>query len=177
MLQEIYHKEIVPKLKEVLKTKNRMLVPCLKKIVVNASSGEALTNSKVLEAMAADLAAITGQKPALRLAKKSIATYKLRKGQPLGVAVTLRKKNMYEFFNRLVNVALPRTRDFKGLSRKGFDKRGNYTLGIKEQTIFPEIVSEKVEKPRGMNITIVTSSEKDDEAYELLKLLGFPFRN
>ncbi|EKD50836.1 MAG: 50S ribosomal protein L5 [uncultured bacterium] len=177
LLHEKYQKEIVPLLKEKLGITNKMLVPKLKKIVINTSTGEALLNAKILEQLALELAAITGQRPVITKSKKAIANFKLRQGMPLGVCVTLRGVRMYEFFNRLVNLALPRTRDFKGLSPKGFDGRGNYTLGISEQTIFPEIVPEKVEKPRGMNITIVTSSDSDVQARELLTVMGFPFRS
>lgn len=176
LLMEKYNTEIVPVLQKKLGLKNRMLVPSLKKIVVNCSSGDALVNAKVLEAISHDLMMITGQKPVVRKAKKSIATFKLRAGQPIGVSVTLRGKRMHEFFNRLVNIALPRSRDFKGLSRKAFDGRGNYTLGVSEQIIFPEILPEKVDKIRGMNITIVTSACDDQKSFELLAALGFPFR-
>jgi len=171
------YQEIAPQLQEKLGVKNKMLVPKIEKIVVNSCTSEALTNSKVLDTIAEELAAITGQKPTIRKAKKSIAGFKLRKGQPIGACVTLRSRSMYEFFNRLVNVALPRTRDFKGLSRKAFDRNGNYSMGVTEQTIFPEILPEKVEKTRGLNITIVTSAKTDEHAYELLKSMGFPFRN
>lgn len=177
MFEEKFNKEIAPTLQKKLGLKNRMLVPSLKKIVVNCSSGEVLVNAKVLEAIANDLMMITGQKPVVRKAKKSIATFKLREGQPIGVSVTLRSKRMYEFFNRLVNIALPRSRDFKGLSKKAFDGRGNYTLGVTEQIIFPEILPEKVDKIRGLNITIVTSAPDDQKSLELLSAMGFPFRN
>jgi len=177
LLQEKFKKEIVPQLMEKLNIKNPMLVPKIKKIVVNSSTGDALQNPKILETIAKDIAAITGQKPIIRKAKKSIATFKLREGQPIGVSVTLRRQRAYEFLNRLVNVALPRTRDFKGLSKKSFDGRGNYTLGITEHTIFPEIVAEKVETVRGMNITIATSAKDNEQGYELLKAMGFPFRS
>lgn len=177
LIYEKYKKEVVPRLMESLNLKNKMLVPKLKKIVVNCSTGEALLNSKVLDSVASDLMSITGQKPVIRKAKKSIAGFKLRQGQPIGVSVTLRKRYMYEFYNRLVNVALPRTRDFKGLSKKAFDGNGNYSLGVTEQIIFPEILPEKVDKIRGMNITIVTSAKKDEHALELLSAMGFPFRN
>ncbi len=176
LFHERYKKEIAPKLKEKLGLKNIMLVPKIEKIVVNATTGEALQNPKLLESIAAEFVSITGQKPVIRRAKKSIATYKLREGQPIGVSVTLRNRLMYEFFNRLVNVALPRTRDFKGLSKKSFDGQGNYTLGITEQIIFPEIMAEKVEKIRGLSITIATSTKSDAHALELLTALGFPFR-
>lgn len=177
LFEQRYKKEIAPQLKQVLDLKNDHLIPKIKKIVVNSCVSEALQNSKILETVADELALITGQKPVLRRAKKSIATFKLRAGQPIGVSVTLRNQRMYEFFNRLVNIALPRTRDFKGFSKRAFDGKGNYTLGIQEQIIFPEIQVEKVDKSRGMNITIVTSAGDDKRAYELLKALGFPFRS
>ncbi len=177
LLQERFKKEIAPQLFAKLGLKNAMLVPKLDKIVLNASTGDALQNPKILEQIASELAAITGQKPVITKAKKSIATFKLREGQPIGVMVTLRGDRMYEFFNRLVNVALPRTRDFKGLSKKAFDGRGNYSMGITEQIIFPEIHADKVEKARGMNITIATTAQTDEQALELLTALGFPFRN
>ena len=154
-----------------------MLIPSLKKIVVNASTSEALQNSKILDTVASEIAQITGQRPVITKAKKSIANFKLREGMPIGVCVTMRGERMYEFFNRLVNIALPRVRDFKGMPRKGFDGNGNYSLGLNEQTIFPEIVPEKVDKSRGMNITIVTSSDDDTMARELLTAMGFPFRS
>lgn len=176
MFKEKYKKEIVPQLMGSLGIKNPILVPRLEKIVVSCSTGEAVQNPKILDSIAEDIAAITGQKPALRLAKKSVAAFKLREGQAIGVSVTIRRERMYEFFNRLVNIALPRTRDFKGLPSKSFDGRGNYNLGIKEQSIFPEISAEKLEKVRGMNITIATSTDKDAEAKALLKALGFPLR-
>lgn len=176
LLEEHYNQNIVPQLMTDLKIKNRMLVPRLEKIVVNCSTGEAVQNPKILETIAEDLAAITGQKPSMRRAKKSIAAFKLREGLPLGVCVTVRRKRMYEFFNRLVKIALPRTRDFKGLSAKSFDGRGNYNLGIKEQSIFQEIPSDRAEKIRGMNITIATSAKSDEDAKALLKALGLPLR-
>ncbi|MBU0504915.1 50S ribosomal protein L5 [bacterium] len=176
-LQEKYKKEIAPQLKEKLGIKNNMLIPSLKKIVVNASTSEALQNSKILDTVASEIAQITGQRPVITKAKKSIANFKLREGMPIGVCVTMRGERMYEFFNRLVNIALPRVRDFKGMPRKGFDGNGNYSLGLNEQTIFPEIVPEKVDKSRGMNITIVTSSDDDTMARELLTAMGFPFRS
>lgn len=177
LLQERFKTEIVPQLMQKLGLKNRMLVPKLDKIVLNVSTGEALINPKILETVASELAQITGQKPVIRKAKKSIASFKLRQGQPIGASVTLRRQSMYDFFNRLVNLALPRTRDFKGCSRKAFDGHGNYTLGVAEQIIFPEIAPEKVEKVRGMNICIATTARNDQEAFELLKALGFPFRS
>lgn len=177
LLQDKYNKEIKANLKKSLGIENDMLIPKMEKIVLNCTTGEALQNPKMLDTIAAEISTITGQKPVITKARKSIAGFKLREGQPLGVSVTLRGKRMYEFFNRLVNVALPRTRDFKGLSKKGFDKSGNYSLGINEQIIFPEIVPEKIEKSHGLSITVVTSAKTDDHALELLKALGFPFRN
>lgn len=176
LLEQKYKKEIVPQLMKTLELKNPMLAPRLEKIVINSCTGEAVQNVKILDTIAQELMAITGQKPILRRAKKSIATFKLREGQPIAMSVTVRRKRMYEFFSRLVNVALPRTRDFKGLSKKGFDGNGNYNLGIKEQTIFPEIVLDKVDKPRGMNVSIVTSVRSDKEAETLLRALGLPLR-
>lgn len=175
--EENFKKNIAPSLKDKLSLKNVSLTPKIEKIVVNSCTGEALQNSKVLDTIAEEIATVTGQKPVIRKAKKSIAGFKLREGQPIGVSVTLRGTNMYEFFNRLVNITLPRTRDFKGLPKKAFDGNGNYTLGIQEQIVFPEIVPENVDKSRGMNITIVTSTRNDDHAFEMLKEMGFPFRN
>ena len=177
LFEERYKKEVAPALKKSLGITNATLIPKMQKIVVNSCVSEALQNSKILDTVADEIATITGQKPVLRKAKKSIATFKLRAGQPIGVSVTLRGERMYEFFNRLVNIALPRTRDFKGLSKRAFDGNGNYTLGVQEQIIFPEILPEKVDKSRGMNITIVTSTNDDKQGYELLKALGFPFRS
>ncbi len=176
MLQDFYKKQVVPKLMTDLNIKNVMRVPKLDKIVVNSCLAEAVTDAKILDLAGKEMAQITGQKPSIRRAKKSIAAFKLREGVPIGVRVTLRRKRMYEFFNRLVNIALPRSRDFKGLSPRGFDGRGNYTFGITEQIIFPEIVYDKVDKPRGMNITLVTTARDDKEGMALLKALGFPFR-
>jgi large subunit ribosomal protein L5 len=154
-----------------------MQVPRLEKIVINMGLGEAIQNIKILDSAAQELSHITGQKPVITKAKKSIAQFKLRTGMPIGCSVTLRKERMYEFFSRLVNVALPRVRDFKGLSGKSFDGRGNYALGIREQLIFPEIHYDKIDKVKGMNIVIVTTAKTDEEGKELLKLLGMPFRN
>lgn len=176
MLEETYKTEIVPKMMKEGGYKNPLSVPRLVKIVVNSSVSEATQNVKVLDTVAQDMAIITGQKPSIRKAKKSIAAFKLREGMPIGCMVTLRKKRMYEFFNRLVNVALPRSRDFKGLNKKGFDGAGNYTLGITEHIIFPEISSDRIEKSRGMNITIVTTAKSDKEAEALLRNMGFPLR-
>ncbi len=175
--QEQYSKEVIPQLMKEFGYKNVMQIPKLLKIVVNTSISEATQNVKALDAAAAEIAAITGQKPVITRAKKSIASFKLRQGQPIGACVTLRKKVMFEFFNRLVNIALPRVRDFKGVSPKAFDGRGNYTLGLTEQIIFPEINYDKVDKIRGMNITFCTSATNDNEARALLKAMGMPFRN
>jgi len=176
-LREVYQEKVVPALVKRFNYKNRMEVPKLEKIVINMGLGEAIQNVKILDSAAQELGQITGQKPVITKAKKSIAQFKLRTGMPIGCMVTLRKERMYEFFNRLVNVALPRVRDFKGLSGKSFDGRGNYALGIREQLIFPEIHYDKIDKVKGMNIVIVTTAKNDEEAKELLKLLGMPFRN
>jgi large subunit ribosomal protein L5 len=157
--------------------KNIMEVPKLDKIVINMGLGEAIQNIKILDSAVQELTAIAGQKPVITKAKKSIAQFKLRAGMPIGCMVTLRKEKMYEFFNRLVNTALPRVRDFKGISGKSFDGRGNYALGIREQLIFPEIHYDKIDKVKGMNIVIGTTAKSDEEAKELLRLLGMPFRN
>ena len=175
-LKEYYEKEVVPKLKEKFGYKNIYEVPRLEKICVNMGLGEAVQNPKLIDQALEELAVITGQKPKVCKARKSIAGFKLRKGMPIGVMVTLRKGRMYDFLARLIHIALPRVRDFRGLSRSGFDGRGNYTLGITDHTIFPEVDTNKVERIKGMSITIVTSAETDEEAYELLKELGMPFR-
>lgn len=176
LLSEQYKKEVVPQLMQKLGVTNRMLVPKLDKIVVNVCTGEALINPKVLDTVVIELTQITGQRPVIRKAKKSIANFKLREGQAIAASVTLRGLRMYDFFNRLVNLALPRTRDFKGCSNKSFDGQGNYTMGVAEQIIFPEILQDKVDKVRGMNITIATTAKTDKEARELLVAMGFPFR-
>ena len=176
-LKETYQQNVVPALMKRFNYRNVMEVPKLEKIVVNMGLGEAIQNVKILDSAAQEMTAITGQKPVITKGKKSIAQFKLRKGMPIGCMVTLRKERMLEFFNRLVNVALPRVRDFKGLSGKSFDGRGNYALGIREQLIFPEIHYEKIDKVKGMNIVIVTTAKTDEEGKELLKLLGMPFRN
>ena len=176
-LKEVYQEKVVPALTKRFNYKNRMEVPRLEKIVINMGLGEAIQNIKILDSAALELSQITGQKPVITKSKKSIAQFKLRTGMPIGCMVTLRKGRMYEFFNRLVNVALPRVRDFKGLSGKSFDGRGNYALGIREQLIFPEIHYDKIDKIKGMNIVIVTTAKTDEEGKELLKLLGMPFRN
>jgi large subunit ribosomal protein L5 len=176
-MKEIYQEKVAPALIKRFNYKNRMEVPRLDKIVVNMGLGEAIQNVKILDSAAQELSQITGQKAVITKAKKSIAQFKLREGMPIGCMVTLRKERMYEFFSRLVNVALPRVRDFKGVSGKSFDGRGNYSLGLREQLIFPEIQYDKIEKVRGMNIVIVTTARTDEEGKELLKLMGMPFRN
>ena len=176
-LKDVYDKELVPKLQAEFNYKNVMEVPKIEKIVVNMGLGEAIQNVKILDSAATELGAITGQKAVVTRAKKSIASFKLREGMPIGCMVTLRKEKMYEFLDRLINVSLPRVRDFKGVSGKGFDGRGNYTMGVKEQLIFPEINYDKIDKVKGMNITIVTTAKTDAEGKALLRLLGMPFRN
>lgn len=171
-----YQKEIVPALMKELGFQNPMEVPRLDKITVNMGLGEAIQNPKLMDAAVEQLAAITGQKPVITRARKAIANFKLREGQPIGCMVTLRKDRAFEFFDRLVNIALPRVRDFKGVSQKSFDGKGNYTLGIKEQIIFPEVNYDKVEKIKGLNVTIVTTAKNDEHARGLLRHLGMPFR-
>jgi len=175
-LLERYKTEIIKDLQQELKIDNIMAVPKLEKIVINLGAGDAIQNIKLLDAAKVELSLITGQYPAIGRAKKSISAFKLRKGQPIACYVTLRRARMYEFFDRLVNIVLPRVRDFRGVSSSGFDGRGNYTLGLRDQLVFPEIDYTKVERPRGMNITIVTTARNDQEAYALLKKLGMPFR-
>jgi large subunit ribosomal protein L5 len=175
-LRERYKKEVVAALQKELGIDNPMAVPRLVKIVVNMGVGDAIQNIKVLDTAKAELAQITGQFPAVGRAKKSISAFKLRQGQPIACYVTLRRERMYEFFDRLVNIVLPRVRDFRGVSPAAFDKRGNFTLGLRDQLVFPEIDYTKVERARGMNITIVTTARTDREAYALLKALGMPFR-
>ncbi len=175
-LRERYTKEIAPALAKEFEITNAMAVPRLEKIVINMGMGEAVANSKVIDTAADELRAIAGQKPVVTKAKKSIAQFKLRQGMPIGTMVTLRGDRMYEFLDRLVSVALPRVRDFRGVSPKAFDGRGNYTLGIRDQLIFPEIDFNKVDKTRGMNISIVTTARDDEQARALLKALGMPFR-
>lgn len=174
-LKDKYEKEVVPALMEKFGYKNVMEIPKLEKIVINMGVGEAKENSKVLESATADLQLITGQKPILTRAKKSIANFKIRENMPIGCKVTLRKQQMYEFADKLMNVALPRVRDFRGISSKAFDGRGNYALGIKEQLIFPEVEYDKIDKVRGMDIIFVTTAKSDEEARELLRFLGMPF--
>jgi large subunit ribosomal protein L5 len=176
LAKERYQKEVVPMLMKEFKYRNVMAVPRLKKIVVNMGLGEAIQNAKLLDSATRELAQITGQKPVITRARKSIANFKLRKNMPIGAMVTLRGDRMYEFFERLANVALPRVRDFRGLSSRAFDGRGSYTLGLRDQLVFPEIEYSKVDKVKGMNISIVTSARSDAEALALLKQLGMPFR-
>lgn len=175
-LYEKYVKEVLPELQKELEIANVMAVPRLEKIIVNVGVGDAISNSKLLDAAKAELGLITGQLPAVGRARKSISAFKLRKGQAIACYVTLRHRRMYEFLDRLVNIVLPRVRDFRGVPPGSFDGRGNYTLGLRDQLVFPEIDYTKVERPRGMNITIVTSARHDKEAYALLKKLGMPFR-
>jgi large subunit ribosomal protein L5 len=177
MLREKYEKEVVPQLMERFGFKNIMQAPKLKMIVINMGLGEAIQNIKILDSAVDEISLIAGQRPTITKARKSIAQFKLRKGMPIGCMVTLRKERMYEFLNRLINVALPRVRDFRGVSGKSFDGRGNYALGIREQLIFPEIDYDKIDKVKGMNIIIVTTAKTDEEGKELLRLLGIPFRN
>jgi large subunit ribosomal protein L5 len=176
-LKDYYIKEVVPALTKEFNYKNRMQVPKLEKIVVNMGVGEAIQNIKALDSAVAELSMIVGQKPVITKAKKSIATFKLRQGMSIGCRVTLRGDRMYEFFDRLVNVALPMVRDFRGISPKSFDGRGNFAVGLKEQIIFPEIDYDKIDKIRGMNVVIATSAKTDEEARQLLKLMGLAFRN
>ncbi len=175
-LKEYYRETVVPKLREKFGYQNPLEVPRLEKICVNMGLGAAVQEPKLIDEALEELAIITGQRPKVCRARKSIAAFKLRAGMPIGVMVTLRKDRMYDFLTRLIHVALPRVRDFRGLPRRGFDGRGNYTLGLEDHTIFPELDPNKVGRVKGMNITIVTSAETDEEAYELLKLLGMPFR-
>ena len=176
-LKDYYSKTLVPALIKEFNYKNPMQVPKMEKIVINMGLGEAIQNVKIIDGAVQELAAITGQKPIINKAKKSIATFKLRQGMPIGCSVTLRKNNMYEFFDRLVNAALPKVRDFRGISLNAFDGRGNFSIGLQEQIIFPEIEYDKVEKVKGMNITIVTTAKTDAEARLLLKLMGVPFKH
>ena len=175
-LKELYTNELAPKLMAELQLKNAMEVPRIEKIVINMGLGEAIQNIKVLESAVEEMSKITGQKAVITRAKRSIATFKLREGMPIGCMVTLRREKAYEFLDRLINVALPRVRDFKGVSPKGFDGRGNFTMGIREQLIFPEIDIEKIDKVKGLNISIVTSARTDEEGRALLTILGMPFR-
>lgn len=175
-LREKYQKDVVPALSKEFGYTNVMAIPRLQKVVVNMGLGEATQNVKVIEVATDELGRITGQKPVVRRAKKSIAQFKLREGMPVGASVTLRGDRMFEFLDRLVGIALPRVRDFRGVSPKGFDGRGNYTLGLRDQLIFPEIDYMKVDKARGMNVSVVTTARTDEECRRLLQLLGMPFR-
>jgi large subunit ribosomal protein L5 len=174
-LKDLYTKEVRKKLQDEFAIKNPMAVPKIEKVVINMGVGEAIQNSKVLDAAVEELTTITGQKPVVTKAKKSIASFKLREGQSIGTMVTLRGEKMYEFLDRLINIALPRVRDFRGVPTKSFDGRGNYTLGVRDHLIFPEIDAGKVDKSKGMNITIVTTATSDDQARVLLRELGMPF--
>ena len=176
-LRTRYQKEVAPQIAKDFGIRNPMAIPRVEKIVLNMGMGEAIANSKILDTAVEELRSIGGQKPVITKAKKSIASFKLRQGMPIGVMVTLRGDRMYEFLDRLVSVALPRVRDFRGVSPKAFDGRGNYTIGIREQLIFPEIDFNKVDKLRGMNISIITTARNDEQARALLKALGMPFRN
>jgi large subunit ribosomal protein L5 len=176
-LKEVYKEKVIPALMKEFNYKNVMQVPKLEKIVINMGLGEAIQNAKILDSAQNEVGAITGQKPVVTRARKSIANFKLREGMPIGCKVTLRRERMYEFFDRLVNVALPRIRDFRGVSGKSFDGRGNYALGIREQIIFPEIDYDKIDKIKGMNIIVTTSAQTDEEGKALLKMMGMPFRD
>jgi large subunit ribosomal protein L5 len=176
-LREKYLTEIVPALMQEFKYSSVMQAPRLSKIVVNVGVGEAVQNSKALDAAVGDITTITGQKPVITKAKKSIASFKLREGMAIGVMVTLRSERMYDFYDRLVNLALPRIRDFRGVSRRSFDGRGNYSLGLREQIVFPDIDYDKIDKLRGLEVVIVTTATSDEQAYALLKRLGMPFRD
>ena len=176
-LRDKYRTEVVPALKKEFGYKNVMAIPKVTKVVVNMGVGEATSNAKIMDAATDELSKITGQKAAVRRATKSIAQFKVRQGQAIGAMVTLRGERMYEFLDRLVSIALPRVRDFKGISSKGFDGRGNYTLGLRDQIIFPEIDYMKVDKTRGMNVSVVTTAKTDEEARKLLQLIGLPFRS
>jgi len=176
-LKEKYQKEVVPALTKEFGYKNVMAVPRIHKVVVNMGLGEATSNAKLVDVGADELARITGQKPVTRRAKKSIAAFKVRKGMPIATMVTLRGERMWEFLDRLMSIAMPRVRDFKGVSPRGFDGRGNYTLGLKDQLLFPEIDYMKVDKARGMNVSVVTTAKTDEECRKLLQLIGLPFRN
>ncbi|MEE8430429.1 MAG: 50S ribosomal protein L5 [Candidatus Desulfatibia sp.] len=176
-LKDYYHKEVVPKLEETFKYKNIMQVPKLEKVVLNMGMGEAIHNIKLLDSAKEELKIISGQQPVVTRARKSIAAFKLREGMPIGCMVTLRRTRMYDFYYKLVNIALPRVRDFRGLTAKAMDGHGNYSLGIKEHIIFPEIDYDKIDRIKGLNISIVTTANTDEEGRELLRLLGMPFRN
>ncbi len=176
-LREKYQKEVAPALKQEFGYGNVMAIPRIAKVTVNMGLGEATSNAKIVDTALDELSKITGQKAAVRRAKKSIAAFKVREGMPVGAMVTLRGERMYEFLDRLVSIALPRVRDFRGISAKGFDGRGNYTLGLRDQIIFPEIDYMKVDKARGMNVSVITTAKTDEEARKLLQLIGLPFRS
>lgn len=176
-IKQHYEENIVPQLMDAFQYKNRMQVPRMEKIVLNMGMGMAIQNAKLMDSAIDELAGITGQRPVITKARKAIAAFKIREGMSIGCMVTLRHDRMYDFFNKLVNIALPRVRDFRGVSGKAFDGRGNYTLGIKEHTIFPEINYDTIDQTKGMNITIVTSATSDEESKALLKMMGMPFRN
>lgn len=176
-LRNLYNESVVPKLKEKFNYTNPMQIPKIEKIVINMGLGEAIHNIKIIDSAVEELKQISGQQPVVTRAKKSIASFKLREGMPIGCMVTLRKKRMYDFLNKLVNVALPRVRDFRGVSGKAFDGSGNYSLGVKEQLIFPEIEYDKIDKIKGLNVSIVTTAKTNEEGKELLKLMGMPFKN
>lgn len=176
-LKTYYNESVVPKLKDKFNYKNPMQIPKITKVVLNMGLGEAIHNIKIIDSAVEELKQISGQQPVVTRAKKSIAAFKLREGMPIGCMVTLRQNRMYDFLNKLINVALPRVRDFRGISGKAFDGVGNYSLGIKEQLIFPEIDYDKIDKIKGLNISIVTSAKSNEEGKELLKLMGMPFRN
>ena len=176
-LKEKYAKEVAPALKKEFGYANVMAIPKVSKVIINMRLGEATSNAKIVDTAADELSKITGQKAAVRRAKKSIAAFKVRQGMPVGAMVTLRGERMYDFLDRLIGIALPRVRDFKGISAKGFDGRGNYTLGLRDQIIFPEIDYMKVDKARGMNVSVVTTAKTDEEARKLLQLIGLPFRS
>lgn len=176
-LKTFYDETVVPKLKEEFNYTNTMQIPKIEKIVINMGLGEAIHNIKIIDSAVEELKQISGQQPVVTRAKKSIASFKLREGMPIGCMVTLRKKRMYDFLNKLVNVALPRVRDFRGISGKAFDGAGNYSLGVKEQLIFPEIEYDKIDKIKGLNVSIVTTAKTNEEGRELLKLMGMPFKN
>ncbi len=176
-LRKKYKEEIIPQLMKDFSFQNIMQVPKLERVIINMGLGEAVQNAKLIDSAVEELTAITGRKPIVTRAKKSIASFKLREGMPIGVMVTLRGEQMYDFVDRLVSIALPRTRDFKGISPKSFDGRGNYTLGIREQIVFPEVNYDKIDRIKGMNVTLVTTAETDEQGRALLKSLGMPFRN
>ena len=175
-LKQFYEEEVAPKLTEAFGYKNAMQVPKLKKIVLNMGLGEAIQNIKILDSAAEELKVISGQKPVITRAKRSIAAFKLREGMPIGCMVTVRRGKMYDFYSKLVNIALPRVRDFRGISRTAFDGRGNYSLGLTEHLVFPELNPDKFTRPQGMNITIVTSANSNDEGRDLLEMFGMPFK-